>query len=544
MENRQKNYGSVHDTKASMMYNRFLKQYNEWLSGGPIPDTGNQDTKYFLGQQRKRLEKRGLHRDSSIELRGLLASAGAIPPKVGKKYTNVTEFRTAQRNTTYSRGGRIIGKFRKKEILYQTITFANEATVDGTEPCTCPSCGAVSQIKALFKDSWESLVGNCDELLYLGGNEKETHKYISELLGKETIDTNTYGQTKGRSGSYSTNFQQSGRELLMPDEVRMLDNQYALLFVRGERAMKDKKYIFSVGDDAYEMYEKAPGNIQIIFPMKNGVIARFDDMQYLLGDLLKEERPFIRGAEYVIAVPTDVTEVEKKAFYDLVLHSEAKAKSVRIVERGLADGLGLGIDVLEEPGAFIANLGGGTTELSVLSYGGIVMNRLLKIGGEQLDSAIANLVRHSKDFIIGRPTAERLRKEFGVFDQSTGSFLTVYGRDMMRGGPSHIDIPISLVRAAIKEPLRECVQAIHSMLDRTPPDVRRNINKNGIYITGGLANLRGISTYLEESIGLPVHMKTDPELCAVKGLQRIILNKTLYRKLSYSMLDEDYRWLR
>ena len=100
----------------------------------------------------------------------------------------------------------------------------------------------MSQIKALFKDSWESLVGNCDELLYLGGNEKETHKYISELLGKETIDTNTYGQTKGRSGSYSTNFQQSGRELLMPDEVRMLDNQYALLFVRGERAMKDKKY--------------------------------------------------------------------------------------------------------------------------------------------------------------------------------------------------------------------------------------------------------------------------------------------------------------
>ncbi len=100
----------------------------------------------------------------------------------------------------------------------------------------------MAQIKALFKDSWESLCGNCDELLYLGGNEKETHKYISELLGKETINTNTYGQTKGRSGSYSTNFQQSGRELLMPDEVRMLDNDYALLFVRGERAVMDKKY--------------------------------------------------------------------------------------------------------------------------------------------------------------------------------------------------------------------------------------------------------------------------------------------------------------
>ena len=100
----------------------------------------------------------------------------------------------------------------------------------------------ISQLKALFKDSWESLVGNCDEFLYLGGNEKETHKYVSELLGKETIDTNTYGQTKGKSGSYSTNFQQSGRELLQPDEVRMLDNQNALLFIRGERPILDAKY--------------------------------------------------------------------------------------------------------------------------------------------------------------------------------------------------------------------------------------------------------------------------------------------------------------
>ena len=100
----------------------------------------------------------------------------------------------------------------------------------------------MSQLKALFKDSWESLVGNCDEFLYLAGNEKETHKYVSELLGKETIDTNTYGQTKGKSGSYSTNFQQSGRELLQPDEVRMLDNQNALLFIRGERPILDAKY--------------------------------------------------------------------------------------------------------------------------------------------------------------------------------------------------------------------------------------------------------------------------------------------------------------
>ncbi len=309
-------------------------------------------------------------------------------------------------------------------------------------------------------------------------------------------------------------------------------------------AMKDKRYIFSIGDEAYEMYEKAPDNIQVVFPMKNGVIAHFDDMQYLLGNLLKTDRQFTRGSEYVIAVPTDVTEVEKKAFYDLVLHSEAKAKSVRIVERGLADAMGFGADIMNEKGLFIANFGGGTTELSVLSYGGLVLNRLVKIGGEHFDSAVASLVRHNEEFLIGRLTAERLRREFGVFDEDTGRRFTVFGRDLLTGVPSQMDVRISLVRAAMKEPLEECVRAIRSMIDRTPPDVRRGIEAKGIYLTGGIANLRGLSTYLEESIGLPVTTVPDPELCAVKGLQKIILSKAYYKKLTYSMLDEDYRWLR
>ena len=274
------------------------------------------------------------------------------------------------------------------------------------------------------------------------------------------------------------------------------------------------------------------------------MIAHFDDMQYLLGNLLKTDRQFTRGSEYVIAVPTDVTEVEKKAFYDLVLHSEAKAKSVRIVERGLADAMGFGADIMNEKGLFIANFGGGTTELSVLSYGGLVLNRLVKIGGEHFDSAVASLVRHNEEFLIGRLTAERLRREFGVFDEDTGRRFTVFGRDLLTGVPSQMDVRISLVRAAMKEPLEECVRAIRSMIDRTPPDVRRGIEAKGIYLTGGIANLRGLSTYLEESIGLPVTTVPDPELCAVKGLQKIILSKAYYKKLTYSMLDEDYRWLR
>jgi rod shape-determining protein MreB len=308
-------------------------------------------------------------------------------------------------------------------------------------------------------------------------------------------------------------------------------------------AMQDKKYIFAVGDEAYQMYEKTPDNIQVVFPMQNGVIAHFDDMQYLLQNLLKMEKQFSRGSEYVIAVPTDVTEVEKRAFYDLVFHSTAKAKSVRIVERGIADAVGMGIDIWNEKGIFVANFGGETTELSVLASGGLVLNRLIKTGGVHFDTAVAGLVRHNMDFMIGRLTAELLRKKFGVFTEGDNTSLCVAGRDLITGVPTQRDIPIGTVRAAMKEPLADCVRAIKTMIDRTPPDVHRGIKSKGIYLTGGMANLKGLSTYLEESIGLPVTMAHTPELCAVTGLKKIILNKD-YRKLTYSMLDEDYRWLR
>lgn len=328
-------------------------------------------------------------------------------------------------------------------------------------------------------------------------------------------------------------------------EIKVYDKKKdRIWFEKNAIAVKNKKYILAAGNKAYEMFEKAPADVQVVFPMQDGVIARFDDMQYLLGTLLGTDRQFFRGAQYVIAVPTDVTEVEKKAFYDLVFHSEAKARSVRIVERGLADALGCGMDVLEEQGLFVANFGGNTTELSVLSGGGMVMNRLLKTGGEDYDTAIASLVRRNMDFLIGNTTAEKLRRTFGIFDDSTGSLLRVSGRDLITGVPAQTDVPISLVRAAMKEPLEECVRAIVSMIERTPPIVRDAIRRKGICLTGGMADLRGLATYLQESTGLPVFLPGEPGLCAVRGLWRIISDKAYYSRLTYSMLDEDYRWLR
>ena len=157
--------------------------------------------------------------------------------------------------------------------------------------------------------------------------------------------------------------------------------------------------------------------------------------------------------------------------------------------------------------------------------------------------AVAARVRHNHDFLIGKLTAERLRREFGVFDQGADASLTVSGRDLMKGVPKEKKISIGLVRASMKEPLAECAAAIRTMIERTPPDVRKGIEKNGICLTGGIANLRGLSTYLEESVGLPVSVAQKPELCAVQGLKKMIQNKE-FKKLTYSMLDEDYRWLR
>ncbi len=308
-------------------------------------------------------------------------------------------------------------------------------------------------------------------------------------------------------------------------------------------AVKDRTEILAVGDEAYEMFEKTPASIEVKFPMQGGVIAQFHDMQNLLERLLGKRKQPSGNAEYVVAVPTDVTQVERKAFFDLLYHSSARAKSVSVVERGLADAVGAGIDVFHTGGVFVLNMGGGTVEISVVAFGGIVLNRLLKLGGEQFDQSVIQLVRRSRDFLIGRKTAQRLRCEFGIFSEDTEASVKTAGQNLLRGLPQHIDIPISLVRAAMKEPMDECIDAVRSLLERTPPDIRREIEKNGICLTGGMARMKGLKDYLEECTELKVRSIADPELCSIYGLREIILNRKEYARLVYSMLDKESRWL-
>lgn len=308
-------------------------------------------------------------------------------------------------------------------------------------------------------------------------------------------------------------------------------------------AIANEKEVFSVGDDAYAMFEKAPYNIEIQFPMKEGVISHFYNMQHLLQNLLKKEQRFMRGAKYIIAVPTDVTEVEKRAFYDLVVHSNAKAKEVRIVERGIADAIGCGLDIKNQLGVLIVNFGAETTEVSILSYGGVVLNKLLKVGSSTLDNAIINAVRYNEEFLIGHLSAEELRRKYGVSDEDISEDFKVAGRNLLTRIPEQKHISQVLVQDAIKEPLKACLHEIHSLLERTPPEVQRVIHKNGIYVSGGLANLKGLKRYMEDEIGVSIHIAEQPEFCAVTGLKRMIESKDLM-KMTYSMLDENYRWMR
>ena len=231
-------------------------------------------------------------------------------------------------------------------------------------------------------------------------------------------------------------------------------------------------------------------------------------------------------------------------FFDLVIHSNAKAREVNIVERSIADAVGLGIDVQNTTGVMIINFGGETTELSVLTEGGIVFNRLLKLGGTTLDQEIVNLVRNSHDFLDWKQNGRNIKISSSMFlNGDSETAFSVAGRDLITGLPMRKTISITLVRAAFKDTLLECMKAVRSMLDRTPPEIRKAIYQNGIYLTGGIANMSGLDAYVESMTKIHTTAAEKPGICAVNGLKKIMLSKDL-SKLAYSMLDESYRWMR
>ncbi len=308
-------------------------------------------------------------------------------------------------------------------------------------------------------------------------------------------------------------------------------------------AVQDKSNIIAIGDSAYDMYEKAPANIEIVFPMKEGVISHFNDMQHVLGEVLKETKNNLFKSKYVIAVPTDVTEVEKKAFYDLVNSGFTRPKSVKVVERGIADAVGLGIDIAKESGACVLNFGAECTEVSVIASGGMVLNKLIKVGGKHIDYEIQNRVRQSQDYLIGRLTAESLRVHFGINQGDALDGMKVSGRNLVLGVPEFRLMAREDIETITKEIVNGIILSIDNMLERTPPLILKNIQKQGIYICGGCANTKGLIEYLSEHFKCPIHSIDTPEYAAVLGIEKIITSTDL-SKMSYSLTNQKNRWSR
>ena len=299
-------------------------------------------------------------------------------------------------------------------------------------------------------------------------------------------------------------------------------------------AIENKKTLLAYGDDAFDMYEKAPANIVTSYPVVNGVIADINNMQTMVKYFITDQmHGNLKPADYYVAVPTDVTEVEKRAFYDLIKDSGVKAKKIMVVEKAVADGLGLDIDVKNSQGVMIVNVGYATTEISILSLGGIVLSRLIKVGGLKFDEAIRNAIRKEFNLIIGQKSAEKIKMNLRELEKN-GENAVVYGRDIVTGLPIEKQIPTDLVDACMEEHFRTIIDNIKVILERTPPELGADIYRHGIYLTGGASQVCKFAALVQKNTGLKVNMAQSPIESVTIGLSKIIKDDN-YKSLAYSI---------
>lgn len=307
-----------------------------------------------------------------------------------------------------------------------------------------------------------------------------------------------------------------------------------ILIEKNMVAIENKKNLFAYGDSAFEMYEKAPGNINISYPLSNGVIADIKNMELLIGYFINDlSKGNVKPSDYYIAVPTDVTEVEKRAFYDLIKEANVKAKKIMIVEKAVADGLGLDIDVKNSQGVLVVNVGFDTTEISILSLGGIVLSKLIKVGGQKFDDAIKSAIRREFSLIIGGKTAENVKISLRELEQEKNGAV-VYGRDIVTGLPVEREIPTQLVNETLIEHFYTIIDNIKVILERTPPELAADIYRRGIYLTGGASQVNLLAEHMSSGTGLKVNVSENPVTSVALGLSKIIKDDN-YKSVAYAI---------
>lgn len=301
-------------------------------------------------------------------------------------------------------------------------------------------------------------------------------------------------------------------------------------------ALVNKDEIYAYGDAAYAMYEKAPETINVTFPVTSGVIADFNNLQSMLQLFLETHvKGKVKGAEFIVAVPTSITDVEKKAFFDMFYKSKSlKPKSVLLCEKPIADAVGLGLDVNEPTGIMIVDIGADTTEISVISLGGLVLSDLLHFGGNKIDESIITHVKRNYNLVIGQKTAQSLKERLGSGVPGNTETMIVVGRDVVSGLPIEMELSGEVVYEAIKDNLNSICNSIKMILEKTPPELAKDIIHSGIYITGGGSQIHDLDKLFEQITGININTCEEPEECVVRGLVKIVSDNK-YKHLAFSM---------
>ena len=300
-------------------------------------------------------------------------------------------------------------------------------------------------------------------------------------------------------------------------------------------AIINKNQIYAYGDDAYAMYEKAPESIQVIFPVVSGVIADYNFLQTMIITFLEEKmKSKLRGSEFVVAVPTDITDVEKRAFYDMFYKNKIRPKSILLCEKPIADAVGLGLDVNQPTGIMIVDMGADTTEISVISLGGLVLSELLHFGGNRLDENIITYMRNEYNLVIGQKTAKAIKETIGSGLPGRTEKMNIVGRDLVSGLPIEMEVSAKDAYEAMKKTLESICTSIKLILERTPPELAKDIIHSGIYITGGGSQIHNLDKLFETITNIKVNTTDAPEESAVRGLVKIV-SDSKFKKLPFTM---------
>ena len=291
---------------------------------------------------------------------------------------------------------------------------------------------------------------------------------------------------------------------------------------------KGKKTVLAVGDEAKTMLGRTPGNISAIRPLRDGVIADFVVTEEMIKHFIKKvhTNSTFANPRILICVPTGSTPVERKAIQDSAL--AAGARRVQLIEEPIAAAIGAGLPISEATGSMVVDIGGGTTEIAVMSLGGLVYSKSLRIAGDAMDTAMINYMRKEYNLMIGDSTAEKIKKEIGTAIPSNNNTYAVKGRDLRSGTPKEVNITEEDTAEALNDILKEMVNGIKDALENTPPELSADLVDMGLTLTGGGALLKNIDKRFSKETGLPVYVADDPLACVAIGTGKALEQEEIF----------------